>query len=377
LARLWSPAETSFVQTLNRHLAGSFLLSLVTTLLVVTFVMCIGIVFKVTDLIARGMDWRPVVRILLHGFPQALTYSIPISLLTASLLVFGRLSADGEVTAMKASGISLWRVVSTPCLVAVACTVVCLYINNELVPNGHYVRRQIISRLGVESPVELLEEGRFMQEFPGMTIYIEKKKGNRLTNVRIYDLRKRGVRREIRAGSGEVGEVNELRELRLDLFDVRIDPWADDREGAAYADQWTVMVPLTKRRRPYRRKRDDMSFTELAWNIRNIDQEYPQLDEEDLVRQKTKLTVELNKRLVLSVSCFAFVMLGIPLGIKAHRKESSIGIGISLLLVFHFYLFILVAETLEKRPQYQPHLINWIPVVLSLALGAWLVHRNN
>ncbi|NIQ74338.1 MAG: LptF/LptG family permease, partial [Gammaproteobacteria bacterium] len=76
--------------------------------MVVTFVMSIGIVFKVTDLLAQGVAWKPMVRILFFGFPQAFALAIPVSTLTACLLLFGRLSADGEITAMKANGVSVW-----------------------------------------------------------------------------------------------------------------------------------------------------------------------------------------------------------------------------------------------------------------------------
>jgi lipopolysaccharide export system permease protein len=87
--------------------------------------------------------------------------------------------------------------------------------------------------------------------------------------------------------------------------------------------------------------------------------------------------VELNKRLVLALSSFAFVWLGIPLGTRAHRKESSIGIGISLLLVTVFYLFVITGESLAKYPGAFPYVIVWIPVLTSLGLGAYLIGKSN
>ena len=68
-----------------------------------------------------------------------------------------------------------------------------------------------------------------------------------------------------------------------------------------------------------------------------------------VLKQKMALAVELNKRLALSLSCLTFVLLGIPLGVKAHRKESSIGVAMGLFLVFNFYLFIVVAESLKSQ----------------------------
>ena len=71
------------------------------------------------------------------------------------------------------------------------------------------------------------------------------------------------------------------------------------------------------------------------------------------------------------------MLLGIPLGIKAHRKESSIGIAMSLFLVFNFYLFIIIGESLAARPETYPHLVVWAPVLVSLTLGLFIMRRAN
>jgi lipopolysaccharide export system permease protein len=365
------------VQTLNKYLAGSFLLTFVLSLLIVTFIMLLGIVFQVTELIAHGLDAKLVLRILAYGFPEALSYTIPISILSSSLLVFGRLSADGEITAMKACGISLWRIILVPILIAVCCTSLCLFINSELVPRGHFYRRQLVREIGIESPLALIEEGRFNNDFPGLTLYVGKRDGEKIRDIRIYDLRTPGVKCEIRATSGVIREDKEKRTLNMILYDVRKDPWVADRPGAGYAEQWTFKVPVGGKKRKYRPREDDKTFGELMGEIRNTPAAYPHLSKQDVILQRVSLSVELHKRLALSFSCFAFAMLAIPLGIKAHRKESSVGMGISLILVFNFYLFILIAEGLEKRPDLNPHLINWLPVLLSFYVGTVLLNRHN
>jgi len=92
---------------------------------------------------------------------------------------------------------------------------------------------------------------------------------------------------------------------------------------------------------------------------------------------RMSLMVEASTRLALSLSCYAFVLLGAALGMKIHRKESSIGIAVSLLLVFVFYFFIIIADALVNYPKYQPHLIVWIPFVASEIIGYVLIKRAN
>jgi lipopolysaccharide export system permease protein len=86
--------------------------------------------------------------------------------------------------------------------------------------------------------------------------------------------------------------------------------------------------------------------------------------------------VEASTRLALSFSCFAFVLLGAALGIRIHRRESSIGIALSLVLVFVFYFFIILADSLVTYPQIYPHLIVWIPFVISEVIGFSILIRR-
>ena len=101
------------------------------------------------------------------------------------------------------------------------------------------------------------------------------------------------------------------------------------------------------------------------------------LKAEDAVVHPMSLMVEVSTRMALSLSCYAFVLLGAALGMKIHRKESSIGIAVSLLLVFVFYFFIIIADAMVNYPQFQPHLIVWIPFVASEIIGYMLIKRAN
>ena len=365
------------MRTISRYIAGSYLLSFVTTLVVFTFVLSIQFLFKVAELLALGVDWSPLLSILAHSLPGTLAFSIPISALTAALLVFGRMSSDGEITAMRTSGISIWRIASTPLIMAAALTALCTYINNEWVPRGHLVRSQQVAALGVGSVVKLLQAGRFIDDFPGLTIYIGHRTGDELHDVRIYDLRTPNVQREIRAKRGIIQYRQSSGTLVIDLHDVRVDPFDVSRPGQAFCKRWPLQIENAARQRRYNPRKYDMSFQELLDGIMNTAIRYPVLDAEDVPKKRAILSVELHKRLAMSCACLSFVLLGIPLGIKGHRKESSIGVAVSLFLVLNFYVFIIIAESMAKYPAAHPDLIVWLPVVISVAVGTVLMRRAN
>lgn len=362
------------MRILDRYVLASFCLSFVMTLVVVTFVMSLGIVFKVTDLIVSGVPWRPILLMFLYGMPQALSLAIPISVLTACLLTFGRLSADSEIVAMKASGVSVHQVMVMPLWLAMVLALLCVYVNNELVPRGNYAQRNQKANIGVTTPLQLLEVGRFISDFPGWIVYVGRKEGRTLENVRIYDLTRPGIKREIRATRGEVREESGA-DIVLDLFDVRVNPISEQSPFSAWAAKYPVRIVDALKKRVYRPKPSDYPLPKLISGMLRPEGDMAQLRGDDLLQHRTILAVELNKRMALASACFAFAVLGIPLGIRSHRRESSLGMLMSLVFVFFFYVFILVAEAFQKRPELFPHLITWVPVILSMAIGAWLTRR--
>jgi len=113
-------------------------------------------------------------------------------------------------------------------------------------------------------------------------------------------------------------------------------------------------------------KISEMNFREL----RNERQ-----DLEALGINAMPVRVETHRRFSFSFACFAFTLIGIPLAIQAHRRETSIGVAISLGLVLTYYAFILLGEALGTRERLHPYLILWIPNFLFEILGAVLLAK--
>jgi len=489
------------MRILTTYITRQFLLTFAITLAVFLFVMAVGNIFKVIDLFSRGVPGLLILQVFSYGIPFSLIFAIPMSVMAAAFLIFSRMASDRELIAMKACGISLWQVVQPPVFIAAVLSLVCIYINCNLAPASHYARRTVLGKLGVETPLSLLDEGRFIRDFPGFTIYISRKDGHRVSDIVIYEFDGKDVKKTVRAKSGMIeADKQNPGKITIHLYKVRIDQ-ADDqfpndlsRTKHLSADEYPVNIDVAElmNRGIVWKKRADLSMLEifktirgsimfmpddftdlaglarvlanpssrlddfiqahlsdntLAWldkfdgsasraglqaalcadlnrlmagpclytaqrfqgvNLNNntrvlldhklvgdallrlnrmlLEDAYPKflarnflsnLKAEDAIVHRMSLMVEASTRLALSLSCYAFVLLGAALGMKIHRKESSIGIAVSLLLVFVFYFFIIIADAMVNHPEFQPHLIVWIPFVASEIIGYVLIKRAN
>jgi len=355
------------------------------TLSVFTFVMCVGVVIRAIDIAARGVSIDLIAKVFLLNIPYMMTFSIPMSALTASLLLFGRLSFDGELTAMRACGLSLWQIISPIIITAVLLTALCVYINMSVAPRCKSAFRTVLSDIGMEEPINLLEPGRFVQDFPNMMIYVASRKGNLVEDIVVYEKDAQGPVRNIRAARGEIKVDKEKKIMNIDLYNVRIDQRdksssTDELPKSQYinAEYYPVSLDFSSfNKKKKSRKPSDMVLSELVENIRDVKRAFPDLQPKDLVRQHMFMIVEVNKRFAVSMSVFAFTLIGIPLGMKSRRKESSVGVGISLALVFFFYLFTIIANSMIGHPELRPDMIVWLPVLICEIVGFVLIFKAN
>lgn len=385
------------MKTLERYVFGAFLSSFFLAFLVLSFVLTVGLMVQIVRYMLQGIPVDLVGRFAFVSFPETLQWTIPLALLVASVLVFSRLSADSEIAAMRACGVNLLTVMRAPLLFALFCTVMGLFVNNEIVPRGHQIRRDLARRISVGAGLELLEPGRVIDDFPKVKIYFEEKEGNWLRDLIVLDFSNPRVDRMITASKALV--TSEGRDVVLDLHGMTVDPLDENNPGMARATRFQYRVKDALKDRTYKRREKDFRFFEILSEIRlaKVDVRDPQaaaerraregrakgavakeltLVKKSLKSQLSNLRTEFQKRLVFAFASICFVLVGVPLGIRAQRRESSIGIAIALVTALGYYLVVILMTSLEKNYAVRPDLLIWLPVVLCAALASYLIPKN-
>ena len=372
------------MKTIERYVFGSFLSSFVLAFLVLSFVLTIGLLVQIIGYIMDGVPLSLVGEFCMVSLPETLQWSVPLALLVSAVLVFSRMSADSEIAAMRACGIHLVSVMKWPALFGLLCTLLGFYVNNEIVPRGHEIRRTLKrDRISVGAGLSVLEPGRVIDDFPNVKLYFGAKEGNWLHDVVALDYSNPKVDRMITAEKALV--VQDDADIKLELYRMTVDPLDEAHPTMARFNRFVYTIKGVLKRRAYHPGVKDMGFFPLVEKIGSLarlaktSEGDPSLRGSPAFMANRDLScarVELSKRFVYAMASICFVLIGMPLGIRSQRKESSVGMAISLAVSLGYYIVVILSLSLDERASLHPEYIICLPAVACLALAVRFTRRH-
>jgi len=377
------------MKIIDRYVGKSVLVTMSIGVVVLSVVLVLGnLLTELLDkLINQGVPLEVVLAFMAVVLPFSLTFSIPWGLLTGLLLVFGRMSADNELIALRSNGVSIPRICVPIFVLTLISTAICFWINADVAPRAAQKMADSLFEVATKNPISLFRADDIVEAIPDKRIYVGGKDGDILKNLTIFEINQKDgtPTRMVFAKRGQLVPDPKNRSLFLRFEDARAEQRDANDPKDIYkispptlAGSGAIAIPLDSLYEEASKARRLESYTLPELSAYIAKKPEAGLDEKklkDFESDKLQAKVEMNRRFSASLACLAFALVAVPLGITTHRKETSAGFALSLAIAFAYYFFIILAITFRGNPAAQPVILMWIPNVIFIALGSVLFYR--
>ncbi len=424
---------------LGRHILrmhiGPFLFSVV----LLMFIFLLQFLMKYLDQLAgKGLSAAVIIELITLNLAWMVVLAVPMGVLVATLMAFGGLASTNQVTAMRASGISLYRMIAPVFVAAILLCYLLIRFNNDVLPDANHRVKVLTSDISRKKPTLSLMPGMFTQLLQGHSILVRKtfENSNDLEGVTIIDHSSPTTTSTITARRGTISFSPDYRKLIMDLEDGQIHQvnaqqqgqyrvieftthrMAMDAEGFNFQRSQESLTPRGDRElsaqamqaivdsiereeaRSSERIRTTMSkhIAELfspkplptpafptgdsAAIVQHQAALLRQALEPDVLQRtwqatdKRKFLVEIHKKYAIPVACIVFVLVGAPLGIMARRGTFGVGASLSLGFFLLYWSCLIGGEKLADRGALEPWVGMWMANIIIGIFGLYITVRT-
>lgn len=384
---------------LDRYLFKSVLFTCLAAMGLFGFVLALGNAVKDLLPIASQVSIENLIKLVLLLIPFVISYALPMGMLTGVLLALGRLSADHEITAMRAAGLSLARITRPLFLLGALGAVLGLYVNFETMPWARVEYHHVFAAALRANPISFIKPRTYIRDFPGYVIYVgevayrgDPKHATTQLEPILHDIwiwsldRDKRVTRFIRADSGQLRYEEATNSLIPTLEHAKYEErdkenpedFSRSPKSPSVEKAEDIHFPLDQffSASRVKVKPEWLTFGELQAKRAEKDAEVAVAGKEkELARERMRLAMIAHDKANLALAALTFVLIGVPLGVKVSRRETSANLGVALVLVLGYYLLTVMVKWLDRHPEYRPDLLLWVPNLIFIVVAVTLFRR--
>lgn len=389
------------------------------------------------QLIGKGIDTILIIQLIIYNLAWMMVLVVPMSVLVATLMAFGGLAQNNEITAIRAAGLSLYKLTVIPFVLAGGLVWFLIYFNNEVLPDANHKTKNLMWEITATRPALSIIPNVFMTDITGYAILAEKitQDSNKLLNVKIYDNSRNGVVNILTAKRGDLNFNEDRSKLLMNLYEGEIHEQGAENyyRKLKFSKHMLLMnseqFSLKKITSDYRSDRE-LSIAELdlrADSLRKVFEEHVQImkrlalpffygdsagasvpsmfagdvgseqwamrlegrvqqqlntiettlaAQEYLISQVYAYRVEVDKKYSIPAACVVFLLLGIPLAMMTRRGGFGAAASISLFFFLLYWSFLIGGEKLADRGLVSPFIGMWAANFILAASGAYLFFRS-
>jgi len=171
------------------------------------------------QLVGKGLSLWIIFQLITFNLAWIVTLAAPMAVLVATLMAFGSLSSDNEITIMKAGGLSLPRLMAPVLIAAIILSYLMVRFNNDVLPEANHQARVLLQDISKTKPTFILEAGKFSDDIGGFKILVKKtfENNNNLEDIYISDYSNPATRNVITAESGDISFTSDFNHIVMNL----------------------------------------------------------------------------------------------------------------------------------------------------------------
>tara|TARA_Y100000739_G_scaffold2741_1_gene2422 strand:- start:506 stop:1672 length:1167 start_codon:yes stop_codon:yes gene_type:complete len=370
------------IPLLDRWILGELIGPLLFAIALFTVLsLSVGVLFElVRKIVESNLPVFIAIQVLLQRLPSFLVLSFPMATLLATLLAYGRLSANSELTALRSVGVTATRMIIPALVLSLLMTSLTFLFNDVLVPRSNRsaevtLRRALGKAIATEKGDDIIYPRFGRQEQPdGSTskgllqlFYAGKFRDGTMTRVTLLDFSRVGFTQMLQAESAEWNE----REAKWEFLNGQILTLTPSGSTTS-ADFDRYMYPFTAA--PIRIAKLPKDANNMT--VAEAMQAEQLLQDAGDIKGARKLQVRIQEKFTLPMACLVFGLIGASLGAKPNNRTSrSQGFGISVAMILVYYLLGFSFSSLGVKGTLPPLLAAWSPVLISLAGGGFLLRQ--
>lgn len=358
---------------ISRYIFKEIAAPFIIILFVLTFVLLMGKILQIMDLMVnKGISIFVIARLIVYLLPSFMLFTIPIALLIAILIALGRLSSDNEITAMKASGVSLMQLYHPVAVASLITFIFTIVIGYFLVPQSNFATKRLLFDIARQNASIGIKEKVFYADFKGILLYAEKipLDGNSMEGVFVSDNRITGEPNTIIAKRATLVSDPESLSVKLSLENGSIHTVSSDLKNYRKIDFQSYEVKLDIANALASLTEESKNSTEMTMSELLSRMKKPGLDDAAI----RELAIEVHKKFSIPLSCIFFALLALPLGIRGHRAVKSRGFAVGIIVVSLYYLLRIGGEALVETGRLTPVVGVWTPNLIFALLGIYLFY---
>lgn len=362
-----------------REHIGPFFISISLIMLLFTLNLALRMLGRI---VGQGLAPSVIFEFFFLNLAWIITLAVPMSVLVANLMAFGRLAGDREIVSMKSAGIGIIRMMWPALLFALVVAAFSFYFQDQILPDMNHRNKLLTSSIRRKKPNVVLREGIFTRDLPKQTLLVKSidPETERLNDVTIFDESDPTQPSTVIADSGRLVYVDTLGMYQFKLYNGEIHQMKR-KEPEGYEilrfneALFRIDSPdqiLHRQDEGYRGDRE-LGLAGLLERVKELEgRKHP----ERYQHQIDRYMVEYHKKWAISLAALVFVLIGAPLGVKLTHG----GLGVSGPLAVFFFLlywtFLIGGENLADRGMVSPAVAMWAANVLLTLVGIVLIRME-